>query len=746
MAGRFSVEGVFRAVDRFTGPVRRMQSRMRGFTRSTEQGLRALDRQASGVLRGFGRIGAAAAAAGVAVGAVGANVVRTGAEFEQSLTSAAARMGGGVTRGTEAFAAMEEAARRVGAETEHTASSAAEGLGFLAMAGFSAERAIAALPGVVDLATASGLELGRATDIITDSMGPLGLATDDAAQAQINLARVSDVLAATATSTNTNVEQMFEAIVAGGNMATAAGQSVEGFAALVGSMANDGIKGEQAGTALRNMFMRLQAPTGTAAGLLEQFGVQVADGEGNMRDMTAIIADLSDGMQGMGNVARNAALTEIFGARAVGPALSLINQGSESLRGLRTQLENAGGATQRMAGQMRDTTSGDMASFVSMVESIKLAIFDVVRGPLREVISSIIEWGRANREVISSGIQDFVTWFSTNLDTIIQRAEGIAFVAAGFLAIATAIKAASAAQALFNLIAMANPYVLVIMAIVAAIGVLIAYWPEISAFFSDMWDKAKEIGGKVADWFSETWGSIVDGLTAAWDWVKSIFGEWVDFIVGIHTAIAEVFVGIAAVILEPFMPGLRMLADVFMAVVDFLGAMFAAMWQDIKSRATAVAEWVVAVWNRIAAFVQPMVDMVKMFFAAMWDDITSRAQSVYDTFVSIWGGLRSFFSGLWEGVVAGFNEYIMPLIEAVAGFISNLRGIGQGVLGTGGESSEGSSSSEPQVVTPQERVSRSISESSTTSSSTVEIRDRTGRARMTGGGPGITFVPSGAPA
>ena len=743
MAGRYTVEGVFSAVDRFTRPVSRMQQRLRTFGGESSRSLQSMNRMADGFASGLRRVGMAAVAAGAALAVVGANVVQTGAEFEQSLTSAAARMGGSVTRGTEAYAAMEEAARRVGAETEHTASAAAAGLGFLAMAGYTAEQSIAALPTVVNLATATGLELARATDIITDSMGPLGLATDDAAQAQINLARVSDVLAATSTRTNTNVEQMFEAIVAGGNMATAAGQSVEGFSALVGSMANDGIKGEAAGTALRNMFMRLQAPSSRAAGLLRRFHVEVADGDGNMRDMADVIADLSQGMAGLGGVARNAALTDIFGARAVGPALSLINQGAESIRGLRGELENAGGATDQMASQMRDTTGGDMASFMSMVESIKLQIFEVVRGPLREVIGALIEWGRAHREVIASGIQDFMTSFAENLDTIVARGQGLAVLVTGFAAVALGIKAVTAAQAIFNAVSAANPYVLAIMAIIAAIALVVAYWPEISAFFSWLWDGAKEVAAGIGQWFSEAWDSVVGGVTAAFDWVSAAFMGWIDFLWGIHVTMLEIGLGLAMVLLEPFMPAIEAVVAAFRWLVDVVVEYFEFMWADLTARATAVGAWFSALWNRIAAFAAPAIEMIKGYFAFMWDDIQSRAQSVYDTFTSIWGGLTSFFAGIWEGVVAGFNEYIMPLINAAAGFVSAIRGIGAGALGTDGADGDGA---DPQVVSPSERVARDVSETTTNSSATVTIRDASSRTRstMTGGGPGVRLQRSGA--
>ncbi len=748
MAGRFSIDGIFKAVDRFSGPVRRMQDRMKRFTKSTDESMKKLDAQATGIIRGFGRIGVAAVAAGAAIAAIGMDVVSTGAEFERTLMSAVARFPGEIQRGTEAFEALNDAAERVGATTEFDAQQAAGALNVYAAAGFNAELAIASLAGAGDLATVSGLALDDAAKAAADSLGALGLRSENAATQAANLTRLNDVLATTTRLANTSVTEMTEAIAAGGNVAMSSGQSLETFGAAVAGMAANNIKGAEAGTAIRNTLAALQAPASTARRALQRLGVSVSDSDGNMRDMIDVVGDFERATADMGEVARNQAIAQIFGREGMAGFGALLTTGSERLREMRGELQGAQGAAAGMAATMRDTTLGDIDGFTSAIDGVKTAIFGVISGPLRGLIVQLTEWTNAQSEVITSGITEFMANFAANLETITARAEGIAFVAAGFLSIAAGIKIAAAAQMLFNAIAAANPYTLILMAIIAAIGLVIAYWPEISAFFSALGERVGEVAGAIGEWFAGAWDSIVSGVTAAFDWVSGIVMGWLDFLWGIHQTVLEIGVGLAMVLLGPLMPAFEMMGEAARVVIDFIAGYFAFLWDGIKAGASIVGGWLSAVWQRVSAAAAVVAQFVGGYFSFMWDGIVAGATFAYDTFLSIWSGITGFFAGLWEGVVSMFNEYIMPMIDALSGFVSALQGLGATTLGTdGGDGASPGTTATPQVAAPAERAASSSSSTSTTTTSTatVNIRDTTGRARMTGGGPGITFQRSGAP-
>lgn len=596
MAGRFSVEAVFKAVDRVTAPVTRMQNRVGKLTRSMGRGFDKLNRSvgkfASGVKRGALAVTAALAISGAAM----ADVVSTGAQFEQTLVSAAAKFPGEIRRGTEAFEQLEAAARKTGATTEFSASQSAEALNFLAMAGFNAESSIAALPGVVDLATAAQVDLATATDVASDSLGAFGLMTKDASKLGANLARVNDVIAKTTTSANTTVESLFETIKDGAPVATTAGASIETFAALAGELANSGIKGSKAGTTLKNMFLSLSAPGTGAAKILKRLGVSTKDANGDMRDIVDILHDLNGSLDGLGTADRSGVLEGIFGKIPIAGVNVLLASGSDRLREYRKELEGASGASSTMASVMRDTLQGRLNSLKSAVEGVKISIFSMTSGPLADAIEKTTEWVRANEALIATNLGQFLADIINNFESIVNWIKQVGIGLAVFFALAAVLKTIVLVMTAINLIMAANPIVLGILAIVAAVALLIAAWEPIKGFFSDLW------GGVV-----NVFDSAVGKITAVVDRVKNA------------------------------------------------------------------------------------------------------ASTIVDTISSIGGGVADFF---------GFGDDVQT---------------------------SGGGSTGPQVVSPQERVARSIEEQRTSSSAEVTIRDESGRAEVTGGslGPGLSLQPSG---
>lgn len=508
MAGRFSVEAVFKAVDRITAPVTRMQNRVGRFSRSMEGGFRRLNRSVDGFARGMRTAGLAVTAALALSSGAMASVIGTGAEFEQTLVSAAVKFPGEIRKGTEAFRLLEDAARETGSTTEFTANQAAGALNFLAMAGFNAESAVGALPGVVDLATAAGLDLATATDVASDALGAFGLMTDDAAQVSKNLARVNDVLAKTTTTSNTTVETMFNTIRDGAPVATAAGASIETFSAMVGELANSGIKGGRAGTTLRAVFTRLQAPTGEAASVLRRLGVQTRDAGGNMLDVIDILEDFTKATDSMGTSQRAAALKAVFGEEALSGVNVLLNSGSERLREYRAQLEAAGGASSTMAAVMRDTVQGRLDSLRSAIEGVSISLFTMSSGPLSDAIDRTTEWVRANEEVIASKLGGWLAGIIENFQSIVTWAKRIAIGIGIFLAFSIVLKTFIAIMTAVNLVMAMNPITLIVLGVIALIAAVVA----LGVYLWSIRDKFIELGKAIVD-------KVIAGVT----WLKDTF-------------------------------------------------------------------------------------------------------------------------------------------------------------------------------------------------------------------------------
>lgn len=543
MAGRFSVEAVFKAVDRVSAPVTRMQNKVGKMTRSIETGLNRANKSMNNFGEGIKRGAVYATASLGTVSVAMADIIKTGATFEQTLVNAAAKFPGEVKKGTPAFKMLEDAARKTGAATEYSASQAAEALNFLAMAGFDAESAVSALPGVVDLATAAQVDLATATDVASDSLGAFGLMTKDSVQLGKNLSRVNDLIAKTTTSANTTVELMFDTIKEGGPVATAAGASMETFAALTGELANAGIKGGKAGTVLKNMFIKLQAPTGAAAKIIKRLGIQLTNQDGSLRDITQIIGQFNKATKNMGAAQKAAALQSVFGMEAIAGVNVLMSAGEDQLKAYRTQLENAGGSAKTMAATMRNTLQGRFKSLRSAIEGVKISIFSMNEGPLSDVVDLMTEWVRANGQLIASNIGRFLKMIIDNFESIVTWGKRIGIALSVFIALTTLLKTFVLTMTAVNLVMAMNPIglmVLGITALIAGFTALIVWIDDVAAGFDKLPGFIQAILSPI--------GLLIDAIK----WVKDNIGAITDIevpsvgdignkIAGIGSGIADFF-------------------------------------------------------------------------------------------------------------------------------------------------------------------------------------------------------------
>lgn len=568
MAGRFSVEAVFKAVDRVTAPVTRMQNRIGKMTRSMNRGFQRVGRTVKTFEKGIKRAALATAAAlAISSGAM-ADVISTGAEFEQTLVSAAAKFPNEIRKGTEAFKELEDAARRTGSTTEFTASQSAQALNFLAMAGFNAKSSIAALPGIVDLATVAQIDLAQASDIATDSLGAFNLLSDDAAKNQKNLARISDVFTKATTSANLSVEQMFEAIKNGAPVGVAAGQSLETVATFAAIMANAGIKGTRASTGLKNIFLALSAPASGAAKVMRKLGIQTAGADGKIRDAVDVFQDFSKATKKLPQQSQLQIFNEIFGKIPIAAAINLTNA-ADKMEGFRSELIKSTSITKTMADVMRDTLEGRLKSLTSAVEGVKISIFKLTSGPLSDAIDKTTEWVRANEKLIATNVGKFLADIINNFEEIVKIGRQVAGVTVAYIALTAALKIASAATLIFNavnallsltiglvkgfivayvfivggipkvlaaariavlafnLALAANPVGLIVggialfvAALVGMAALIFVAWDPVKDFFIDLWERIKNITSGIGS-FARKFGTIFGFVDSDTDAEKS---------------------------------------------------------------------------------------------------------------------------------------------------------------------------------------------------------------------------------
>jgi TP901 family phage tail tape measure protein len=347
---------------------------------------------------------AAAAMAAIGTGAVAAgkfigDSLGVYAEFEDSMKQVQATMGLTGDEGEEAFKKLSEAAKEAGASTRFTASESADALNYLALAGYNVDQAIEALPGVLTLAAAGGMDLAQASDLVTDSMAALGLEISQ-------MGDYMDLMARTAQRSNTNVQQLGEAILVSGATMKNAGQSVETLNVMLGVLANRGIKGAEGGTKLRNVVMSLTSPTSKAAKELENLGVSVSDSEGNIRDLNDILTELNGKLNGLSEADKLNALSNIFNKQDIAGVNALLAGTGEEMENLYQELANAKGAAEDMANIMEGGLAGSVRSLKSAYEGLQIAIGEQFSGMAQDTVDEVTLLVRDVTAILNDGFQE----------------------------------------------------------------------------------------------------------------------------------------------------------------------------------------------------------------------------------------------------------------------------------------------------------------------------------------------------
>lgn len=301
----------------------------------------------------------------------GAAAIAVGMNFEESMSKVQAVTG---ATGNE-IAQLEAMAKNLGETTRFSASEAADAMSFLGMAGYDTNQIISSMPGLLDLAAAGQLELGRAADIASNVISGFNLEAEDTG-------RISDVLAESAASANTSVEQMGGAMSYVAPVAAGAGLSLEETAAAIGTLSNAGIQGERAGTALRSMISSLQNPTGQTAEALEDLGLSAKDVNPTMNSLADIMGTLEDA-----GVESSQAM-QLVGQEAGPGLIALLSQGSKGLNNFTGDLEDSEGAANDMASAMEDNTKGNLREFTSALEGVGIAASEHLLPPLTEIIET----------------------------------------------------------------------------------------------------------------------------------------------------------------------------------------------------------------------------------------------------------------------------------------------------------------------------------------------------------------------
>ena len=368
----------------------------------------------TGIKKGFATVtkvtAVAVTAASTAVVGFGKSAVAAGSQFDTSMSQVAATMG----KSADEIKDLREFAKKMGRETAFSASQAADALNYMALAGYDSKTAMSMLPNVLNLAAAGSIDLAKASDMVTDAQSALGLNLDETSA-------MVDKMAKASSKTNTSVAQLGEAILTVGGTAKSLKGGTTELSAALGLLADNGVKGAEGGTALRNIILSLSAPTDSAAKALKALGVEVFDEQGNMRDLESIFTDLNASLSTMSQGEQTQALNKIFNKVDLKSVNALLGTSVGRWDEVTKGIDNATGSAKKMADTQLDNLAGDITKFKSALEGAQIETSEKLTPSLREFVqlgtTGISEMTTAFKE---DGLEGLMAAFGETLNKGIE--------------------------------------------------------------------------------------------------------------------------------------------------------------------------------------------------------------------------------------------------------------------------------------------------------------------------------------
>ncbi|EFL1993401.1 phage tail tape measure protein, partial [Escherichia coli] len=585
-----TIQQAIRRTEQYNNQLERERQALARVTRARERYSRA--QETAGKLKTGGALAiGAAAAGGYAAGRFLQPAIGFGKEMSrvQALTR--------IDKNSPQFKALREQALKLGSETQFTASDAASGQSFLAMAGFTPQAIQAALPGVLNMALAGGVELGETADIGSNILTQFNLTADQ-------MDRVGDTLTAAFTRTNTDLRALGETMKYTGPVAAKLGISLEEAAAMAGMLANNGLRGSDAGTAMRASLSRLASPPKAAADALKELGVSVADARGKMRPMEDVLLDLYKATQKYGQVDQVSFFKDIAGEEAfVGLQTLVAAAGSGELQKLTRELQGARGEADRVAKVMADNLDGDLKNLDSAWEGLRIRISDLVDGPLRSVtqwltrvLEKITSLAQAHpvltrQLLIAGGALLAMTATVGSLSLAIGVLAGpLAKLRLGFSLLTGSMNAVRLLPALWGMVtgsvsllggaigALFSPVGLIVAALAGAAVLIWKYWDPIRAFFAGVFSGIMERLTPLRETF-ERFGPVFDaigsGISQVFNWFKSLLSpmESSKETLDKCTSAGEIFGNVLGGALQLVLTPAKMLLDTLAWILEKLGVL-----------------------------------------------------------------------------------------------------------------------------------------------------------------------------
>ncbi|MGM9677570.1 MAG: phage tail tape measure protein [Butyricicoccus sp.] len=594
---------------------------------------------------------------------VAAAAVKVGTDFDSEMSKVAAISG---ATGDD-LQSLRDTAIEWGSKTKFSATEAAEGLEYMALAGWNTQDSISALPSVLNLAAAADMDLGEASDIVTDYLTAFGLSADDAST-------FVDQLAFAMANSNTDVTMLGEAFKNCAATAGSMGYSVEDVTAALMTMADAGIKGGEAGTALNTIMTRLATDTKGCATELKQYGIEVYDTEGNMNSLSSILngmitiwSDLTDEQQA--NLSKTIAGTNQYSSfQTIMQGLSdTAVETGKSFNDYSAALADCEGTAEKMAATMQDNLAGQLTTLKSTLETIGIQISTI----LTPALSQIVTW-----------LQNAATAFA-NLDegtkkviiTIAAIAAAIGPIIAVIGTVVSAIGAAMTAVGGLMTAMAAGEGVVVALggalgALAGPIAIVVALIAGIAIAVVTHWDTIKGVIAGI--------GSAVSELVASiGTWLSGIISSIASFISNIVSTVSGVFTTIGNIVKV----GLMLIAEIFNAYITIITLPFQFIWENCKdiliSAWQAITEKISSALADISTAVSSGLNAVKAIFTNVWNAIRSVVSTVLNAIkaviTSVWNAVRSVTSSVWNAIKSVITSVVNSIKSTVTSVFNAIK-------------------------------------------------------------------------
>ncbi|MCY8345050.1 phage tail tape measure protein [Bacillus haynesii] len=629
---------------------------------------------------------------------LGTASVLTAVKFDDSMRKVRATMGNNLGKTTKEqeknFIKLTNEAKRLGSTTRYSASEAAAGMEKLALAGWDTNQILAATEPMLNLAAAAGMNLDRAADIVTDTMSAFGMEAKEAT-------RTTDVFAAAMSKSNTDVDQLGEAMKYVSSNAKASGMDLEQTVAILGRFADQGIKGSMAGTTLSSMLRDVKKSAKDGKIAIGDTAVSVYDANGKMRDMTTILADVEKATAGMSDEQRDAALSSVFQSEALKGVNMLMQTGTGNIRNFEKELRNSNGTAAAMKDTMEGGLGGSIRSLMSALEGLAISFGEVLAPHIKNLA-----------DFLATLAQRF-TELPTGVKEVILIIGGIvAAVGPVILVLGTLAGAISNLAPLFaGLSVPILPLIAILGALVAA-GILVwQNWETISQKAQEIWSAiwafiqpiVQQIGdfitkkfGEVYNWWMQTWPQLQQAFVNIWGFISGFITPIINGIVTLFQwawPLAESLVKSVWLNIQGVISGAL---DIIMGVISAFASLFTGDWKGLwESTKKIISGALNLIWNWVQLFgigkllkfftglvgklLKPITEMwgkiSNVFSQALgkiWGWVTSKFQSIVSTVSGKMGVVRDKINSIWNAITSFFGRILGNIWNTVKSKFQNI--------------------------------------------------------------------------